>query len=127
LRDPPVAVERISSAPSLSRCGGAPIRAGGRVYRLAQQGGRHYGEGLAACAIDGLSRHAYEETVIKEDILDRSGRWSAAGGHHMSLARFKGRTLVAVDGQAEEPFWLWAAKQPGKWLARGSARGQAAG
>jgi hypothetical protein len=127
LGDEPVAVPRVSSAPELARCGGAPIRAGGRLYRLAQQAGRHYGERLAACEVDGLSRDAYEETVFKDDILPRSGRWSAAGGHHMSLARFKGRSFVAVDGQADEPFWLWAAKQPGKFLARGAARVQAAG
>ena len=112
----------ITRDPALARCGGAPIRAGGRLFRLAQNGAWRYGEGLSACSVSRMSQDDYQESVSSADILGKRRRWSAAGGHHMSLARFAGRTVVATDGQADEPYGLWLAKRPAKWLARRIAR-----
>jgi hypothetical protein len=106
----------ITADPARARCGGAPIRAGGQLFRLAQNGSRGYGERLSAWRIERLEAHDYREELDKDDILGPRRGWNAAGGHHMSVARFAGRTLVAVDGQADEPLLPWLAKLPAKAL-----------
>ena len=123
-RDTPIpnAVDPVPVDPAVARCGGAPIRAGGRLFRLAQNGARYYGEGLSAFSVNRLAPDTYEESLASDTVLGRGRGWNAAGGHHMSFVRFQGRNVVAVDGQAGEPLWLWALKQPAKWLARRVAR-----
>jgi hypothetical protein len=108
----------ITIDPLRARCGGAPIWSGDAYFRLAQNGSRGYGEGLSAWRVSRLDSDGYQELLHSDDILGERRRWNAAGGHHMSLARFAGHRLVAVDGQAGVPWLPWLAKRPAKWLWR---------
>jgi hypothetical protein len=117
----PHPIDPITADPARSRCGGAPIRADGALFRLAQNGSARYGEGLSAWRVNRLTSDDYREAIHSQDLLGERRGWNAAGGHHMSLARFGGRTVVAVDGQADEPWLPWLAKQPARTVA-GAAR-----
>jgi hypothetical protein len=105
-----------------TRCGGAPIRVGAELFRMAQNGSRGYGRGLAAWRINRLEQDDYQETLHCDDILGERRGWNAAGGHLMSLVRFGGRNIVAVDGQAAEPLLPWLTKLPAKALFGGLRR-----
>ena len=82
-----------------SRCGG-PILSGkdGAIYRLAQDCAQTYGRNLHVVLIKALSRHEYKEALVESDILSNNDRWNSNGAHHMSFARYKGRTVCATDG-----------------------------
>jgi hypothetical protein len=105
-----------------ARCGGAPIRARSGLFRLAQNGSHGYGRGLAAWRINRLEEDDYRESLHCEEILGERRGWNAGGGHLMSLARFAGRNIVAVDGQAAEPLLPWLMKLPAKALFAGLRR-----
>jgi hypothetical protein len=97
----------ITNDPARARCGGAIVRHGDHFYRPAQDGSRGYGGNLSLMRIDELSTAEYRESLAKEALFDRLAPWRSAGAHHLSMAEFGGRTILAVDG-----------KQPDYWINR---------
>jgi hypothetical protein len=92
----------ITNDPRYTRCGGAPVTCDGRLYRLAQDCSRKYGGNLSVLEILEISRTSYREAVRSENIVDCGAGWNSGGGHHMSVVRFRGLSVVAVDGQQPE-------------------------
>lgn len=84
------------------RCGGAPVRCGGELFRFAQDCSVRYGGNLNLLRIEELSPEAYTESIVTEGLFDKRHSWQSRGGHHMSMASFAGRTVVAVDGQQRD-------------------------
>jgi hypothetical protein len=82
----PVLVDRRAARP-----GGAFFRAGGALWRPAQDATRGYGSGLSFCRVDVLAPDAYEQTMVA--LLRPSGR--AETGLH--TCNFDG-SLEVVDG-----------------------------
>lgn len=90
----------ITNDPRYRRCGGLPVRYGTQgLLRLSQDCSERYGGNLNVLKIEELSPTAYRETVWRESIFDCSSAWNALGGHHLSVAQFRGSAAVAVDGQ----------------------------
>ena len=89
----------ISSDPTISRCGGMPVILGGKLHRLAQNCNGRYGSNLSLVEILDLTKTTYVERVAKQDIFSEKQGWNDAGNHHLSVARFRGRYVLAVDGQ----------------------------
>jgi hypothetical protein len=89
----------ITADPRFARCGGAPIWHEGRLLRLAQNGSGLYGGNLSLLEITAISPTDYAETLHQADIFDGSSPWNRQGGHHLSVAPFRGGLAVAIDGQ----------------------------
>lgn len=89
----------ISTDAALSRSGGAPVQRDGFLYRFAQDCSRRYGGNLNLLRIEELSPTTYTERVERRTLFDCEESWNSMGGHHMSIARFAGRTVIAVDGE----------------------------
>jgi hypothetical protein len=87
---------------TIFRNAGAPISVNGDLIRLAQDGSRRYGANLNALRIIELTPTAYREELIVRDYFDCNERWNSTGGHHLSIARFLGDTIVAVDGSQHD-------------------------
>jgi len=96
----------ITVDPRYRRCGGAPIKMGGRLYRLAQNCADTYGGNLTLMEIRKISRTEYEESPAKENIFNLDQSWNREGGHHASFATFNGQTVVAVDGKEYDHFLI---------------------
>jgi hypothetical protein len=94
----------VTADPRYRRCGGAPLRFGGDLYRPAQDASERYGGDLHLMKIETLSETHYAETRVSTALVERSRSWSSLGGHHVSAASFRGRTAVAVDGQQRDAF-----------------------
>jgi hypothetical protein len=89
----------ITMDPRFRRCGGVPIKVGGKLYRLAQNCADTYGGNLSLMEIRTISRTDYEERLAKKDIFNLDQPWNSEGSHHASIAAFNGQTVVAVDGK----------------------------
>ena len=93
--------------PRYNQCGGSPIYLDGRLYRIAQDCSGEYGRNISILEIVELSKTAYREELVIRDYFPLNDEWNARGGHHLSVANFKGRTVVAVDGKQDD---LWVNK-----------------
>jgi len=95
----------LSSNPSDYRSGGALIDWNGKLYRPAQNCTQSYGGNLGIMEIVNMSQNSYTEVCIKSDIFDTSVDWRSSGAHHLSLANFNGRNILAVDGRQSD-YWI---------------------
>ncbi len=89
------------------QCGGSPIVLHNKLYRIAQDGSGEYGRNISVLEITELSRTQYEERVVADNYFDLKHSWNHRGGHHLSIAEFKGKTVIAVDGKQDD---LWINK-----------------
>ena len=89
----------ISTDPNLSRSGGAPVEHDGSLFRFAQDCSGGYGRNLNLLRILELTPTRYAERIERRALFDCSESWNSMGGHHMIMAPFAGRTVVAVDDQ----------------------------
>jgi hypothetical protein len=92
----------ITDDPRFQRCGGAPIRIGTHLYRIAQDCAERYGGDLNLLRIDLLTPDHFRETLDTAGLLKRTEHWNRLGGHHLSVAPFAGGIAIAVDGQARD-------------------------
>lgn len=107
LSDPfaPHPIGIITSDPAFARCGGGVVKSGDRLYRPAQQGAGGYGANLSIMRIEELTCTTYREICVCYNIFDSAAAWRSKGAHHFSLTSFKGRTIIAVDGQQTD-YWF---------------------
>lgn len=92
----------ITDDPRYSQCGGSPIVLGGQMFRIAQDGSGEYGRNISILSVTELSRTKYEEQVLVDDYFDLQHSWNSRGGHHLSIAEFKGKNIIAVDGKQDD-------------------------
>lgn len=95
----------ISADPRFSRSGGGVLRTRGGLVRLAQDCSERYGKNLNLLEISKLTPEAYSERLLQQDMFPLTEEWNRWGVHHLSLARFRGRTVVAIDGR-EQDFYV---------------------
>jgi hypothetical protein len=88
-----------------SRNGGAPMRLGATWVRVAQDCSRAYGENVSLLEITRLTPDDYAERMLAPNFFKREDFWNREGAHHLSVAEFKGRTVVAVDGKHRD-YWI---------------------
>jgi hypothetical protein len=89
----------ITTDPRFSRSGGLPIVLNGQLYRIAQDCSVTYGGNLNILRVLELSPSGYREELAREAFFECDQPWNSEGGHHLSVARFKGQTVVATDGK----------------------------
>ncbi len=100
----PHAANPISTDPRYLRNGGAPIRIGDSLFRPAQDCADEYGRNLHIFRIVRLTDSVYEERLVAANYLSNSDGWNSVGGHHLSIAAYNGRTVVAADGKQYDYF-----------------------
>ena len=86
----------------ISRSGGLPIIVNGRVFRIAQDGSKTYGVNLNILRVFDLSTSSYREEVAREGFFECDQPWNSEGSHHLSVAHFRGKTVVATDGKQND-------------------------
>lgn len=94
----------ITNDPRYSRCGGQPVVISGSTYRIAQDCSIKYGGNINILRILELTPDKYREERTCEGYFDCTEKWNAEGGHHLSIAIFRGQTVVAVDGRQRDFF-----------------------
>jgi hypothetical protein len=92
----------LTDNPRYSQCGGSPIVFKGEMFRVAQDCSTEYGKNISILRINELSRTKYEEEVLVDDYFDHDQSWNSRGGHHLSIADFMGKTIIAVDGKQDD-------------------------
>lgn len=92
----------ITTDPKYSRCGGCPLVVNDELCRIAQDGSGEYGRNIHILRINELSETAYDEEIISPDYFELNESWNSGGGHHFSLAKFKGKSIIAVDGKQND-------------------------
>lgn len=80
----------------------SPIILNGQMYRIAQDGSGEYGRNINILKVIELSRTKYLEEDVKDNYFDLGHRWNVRGGHHLSIAEFNGRKIIAVDGKQDD-------------------------
>jgi hypothetical protein len=89
----------ITRDPRFERCGGAPLMLDGKLYRPAQNCAETYGGNLSLMQVVEISPTNYEERPARQDIFMLDRAWMSEGAHHVSIAEFKGKRAVAIDGK----------------------------
>ncbi len=92
----------ITGDPRYSRCGGGPLILNGEIYRIAQDCSGAYGRNVSVLRILTLSPLEYREEILVQDYFECDQKWNSQGGHHMSIADFKGHLVIAVDGNQKD-------------------------
>jgi len=87
----------ICSGNKYGRCGGPLIEADGHLYRPAQDCVATYGGQVHLMEIDELTPTLYKEHTYRDDVLPKNQKRYKIGGHQLSFAKFKGKTVVATD------------------------------
>ena len=88
-----------------SRSGGAPIATPQGLLRIAQDCSASYGENVSLIRIAELGPTTYREELVRRDFLERRDFWNRDGAHHLSVAQYAGRTIIAVDGRHRD-YWI---------------------
>ena len=95
----------VSRNPSDCRSGGALIEWNGKLYRPAQNCTQTYGGNLGIMEIVNMTQESYTEVCARPDIFDKSVNWRCGGAHHLTVANFNGRNILAVDGRQPD-YWI---------------------
>ena len=92
----------INADPKFSRCGGGIIIFNSEMYRIAQDCSAEYGRNISILRINELSETTYDEEIVIDDYFDLRESWNSRGGHHLSIAQFRGKNIIAVDGKQND-------------------------
>jgi hypothetical protein len=92
----------ITRDPRFSRSGGLPIIVNGQLFRIAQDCSKTYGGNLNILRVFDLSTSSYREELAREGFFECNQPWNSEGGHHLSVAHFRGETVVATDGKQND-------------------------
>jgi hypothetical protein len=92
----------ITCDPRFSRSGGLPVIVNGRLFRIAQDCSKTYGGNLNILRVFDLSTSSYREELVREGFVECDEPWNSEGGHHLSVAHFRGETVVATDGKQND-------------------------
>lgn len=88
----------ISNCKSTARNAGRPLDICNKLYRVAQDCERMYGEKIQVLEIQQLGLNDYSERVVMTDMFVNRPKWASKGYHHISMVRLGDRVFVAVDG-----------------------------
>ena len=95
----------VNSDSRYSRSAGGPLSVAGAMYRVAQDCSGTYGRNIHIFRIDELTPSRYRETLVRENAIDLSDLWRSLGSHHISVALFLNKNVIATDGK-ENDFFL---------------------
>ena len=90
--------------PRYSRSGGGPLIIDGHLVRVAQDCSEKYGANVNLISVDELTPTAYKEQVLFSEYFSCAEEWNQEGAHHLSVATFRGETVIAADGQHRDYF-----------------------
>lgn len=88
------------------RNAGSLFKRDGKLYRVAQDCVKRYGDNIHLFEITDLSNEYYAEALIKENLLDTKLDFYSEGGHQLNIAEFKDKTIVATDAKEYHSFFL---------------------
>lgn len=94
----------ITNDPKYERCGGSVLAINDELYRIAQDCSSEYGKNINILKVKDLSKTNYDEEVLIDNYFNLDRSWNALGGHHLNIAEFKGKTVIAVDGKQFDLF-----------------------
>jgi len=92
----------LSDNPLISRNGGGFVAIEDKLYRIAQNGQTKYGEGIVILEVCKLTPETYEEHIIIKDFTPTNQKWQRDGRHHFSIAKFRGKNIIAIDGLQDD-------------------------
>jgi hypothetical protein len=92
----------ITTDSKYSRGGGGIITIDGSMHRISQDCSGEYGRNVSIIRINELSQTKYDEEVVVDDYFGFHESWNSLGGHHINVAAFRGKTVVAVDGRQND-------------------------
>lgn len=78
----------------------------GRIYRVAQDCVKRYGDNVHLLEVDLLTPVSYSEYVIKDNLYDTNDVYYKEGGHQLNVVKFKDQYIVATDAKEYHNFLL---------------------
>ena len=88
------------------RNGGPLIEHEGKLYRVAQDCAETYGGDIHLLEIEDITPTIYREKVYKENLIPKMQSYYKDGGHQLSFAEFKGKTIIATDAKNYRRFYF---------------------
>ena len=89
----------ICSNNNYGRNAGSLFEYGSRLYRVAQNCEKRYGDNVNLLEIEEMSPTVYKERSVKDDIIPTSISFYREGGHQFNMVNFRGQYVIATDAK----------------------------
>lgn len=92
-------VSPISTDNKFARNAGCILDLSGKLYRVAQDCEKRYGDNVNLMEIQEMNPSRYKETLVKDNIIPTKIPFFKEGGHQLNVAYFKDQYIVATDAK----------------------------
>ena len=86
------------------RNAGCILEQEGKLYRVAQDCVKRYGDNVHLVAVDQMNETTYQEHVVKDNIIPTDQPFYAEGGHQFNIVQFNDSIIVATDAKEYHKF-----------------------
>ena len=87
------------------RNAGSLIQNYGKLFRVAQDCEKRYGDNVHIFEITEMSKSSYKEVIVCNDIFDSSIPFYKHGGHQFNMVEFNGKQIIATDAKGYHYFF----------------------
>ena len=94
----------ICSNNNYGRNAGSLFKYESRLYRVAQNCEKRYGDNVNLLEIEEMSPTVYKERSVKDDILPTSVSFYREGGHQFNMVKFRDQYVIATDAKEYNRF-----------------------
>lgn len=88
------------------RNGGCLLHLNTKLYRIAQDCMKRYGDNIHLFEVDEMTPFIYREHIVKEDLFDINSLFYKEGGHHLNVVEYKGKYIYSTDAKEYHKFIL---------------------
>lgn len=79
----------------------------GDFFRVAQDCEKRYGDNIHLLKIDKLSRDAYKEHVVRQNLIPTNLSFYSEGGHQFNFVKYRGKYIVATDAKEYHSYFFY--------------------
>lgn len=86
------------------RNAGSLFEYNGKLYRVAQDCEKRYGDNVNLLEVEKLDPYKYEEQVVRDNMICRDIPFYKEGGHQFNVVKFKDKYIIATDAKEYHSF-----------------------
>lgn len=94
----------IAKGNKYGRNAGSLIDNQGKIYRVAQDCVKRYGDNVHLLEVKELTKDSYKEDLVKTNLLDINMPFFKEGGHQFNVVKFRGQYVIALDAKEYHSF-----------------------
>lgn len=89
------------------RNAGCLINSNDKLYRVAQDCEKKYGDNVHLFEVLKMDENDYQEKLVKENLFNSDAAFHKEGGHQFNMISFLGKSIIAIDAKEYKNYWLY--------------------